>query len=377
MRLHDATRFGSTEQMVPSKPIRLARPWILGFLAIVIVFQIVALTPAPLEQAAEPLAPVDPSVFVPEKSPDDLPIVAESIPKGRVPDYTIDDFSYVSTQAGVKQWKMKAATADLYNDIKLVHSKQVKAEIFDPNGAKTIVTGKESRYNTEKRDLEVFGNVRTVFPDGFEIHSEYLLYQPNERRVAIPKRYGVNGGDGLESKAQTKVEFNSMGLDYLMAESRVTLPESVEVRTHSPSGEKTSIRSDRCVIHRDQSIAYFTMSPSRPSDSRYVFITQPTLLSRGRRAELHYGSGEGKQALHYLIVREDVLLRETGTHELKYATAGRAAFDSKKNDVILTEFPQVYQEEDTVAGERITLHRDTDVDEVEHSNAFSRGVIEN
>jgi len=58
---------------------------------------------------------------------------------------------------------------------------------------------------------------------------------------------------------------------------------------------------------------------------------------------------------------------------MKYATGGRADFDSHKNVIVLTEYPQVYQDEDTVTGDKILLHRDTDIIEVEHSNAFSQG----
>jgi lipopolysaccharide export system protein LptA len=58
---------------------------------------------------------------------------------------------------------------------------------------------------------------------------------------------------------------------------------------------------------------------------------------------------------------------------LKYATAGQADFDSESNLIILTEFPQVYQDNDTVTGDIIKMHRDTDIVEVEHSNSFSEG----
>lgn len=351
----------------------------MAFIALATVFQIVVLSPASIEQPLDPAAPVDPALFAPPKSQESPPKIQEIIPQGRVPDYTIDKFNYVSTQAGVKQWRIDAATADLFNDIKIVHSRQITAYLLDPDGQATVVTGREGLYHTEKRDLEIFGDVVTVMPDGFEIHSEYLMYQPDEKRVLIPTTYPTTGGDGPKSKKSEgqKLSFSSQGLDYRMGASRIILPQDVEVRSVSPNGERTSIRSDHCVVHRDVSMAFFTMLPARPDRTRYVTITQPTLISRGRRADLQYGDKTtGKNALNYLVVHEDVLLRETGTHELKYATAGQAAFDSRKNDVILTEFPQVYQGDDTVTGDVILLHRDTDVVEVERSNAYSRGITD-
>jgi hypothetical protein len=154
--------------------------------------------------------------------------------------------------------------------------------------------------------------------------------------------------------------------------------------------DSTTIDSDRCVIHRDQQVAYFTMEASRPLKSRFVRINQPTLFARGRRATLNYG--DFSKILKYLVVYEDVLIKELPAAptasptpmaeapsakaqppSLRYGTGGRADFDSAKDLIILTEFPQVYQDNDTVTGDVIVVHRNTDVIEVEHSNSYSQG----
>ena len=63
--------------------------------------------------------------------------------------------------------------------------------------------------------------------------------------------------------------------------------------------------------------------------------------------------------------------------QLRYATGGRADFDARSDIVRITEFPQAYQDNDTVTGDVIILHRDSDLVEVEHSNAFSEGTPTN
>jgi LPS export ABC transporter protein LptC len=299
--------------------------------------------------------------------------LATGIPTGRIPDYSVEDFRYVSSRGSDKLWRLVANQAFLYNKENIVHARTVEANLYDPEGKVTVVTGREAKYFMNKRDLEVFGKVKAVFPDGFELHSEYLRYRPQERKVEIPTKYAVRG-KGKQSPVQD-FEFTSLGMDFAMADSRIELPESVVFLMEKAPGthaDHTKIESDHCVILRNSQIAHFTMSPSRPLDKRFVYITKPTLISRGRRADLNYG--DLSKILQYLVVTDDVLIKETGKREsLRYATGGKAAFDTKRDVIVLSDFPQVYQDNDTVTGEVIVVHRDSDIVEVEQSNAYSQG----
>jgi hypothetical protein len=178
-----------------------------------------------------------------------------------------------------------------------------------------------------------------------------------------------------------------------MATSIVTLPRKARVTMTRRSDPKdtTTIESDHALMDRVKQISYFTMFPTRPLAKKFVHVMQPTLDTISRRAELNYG--DSAKILQYLTAYDDVLIREltpppeTTTlgapplekpekkeSSFKYATGGRADFDSKNSIVKLTQYPQVYQDADTVTGDIIILHRDTDIVEVEHSNAFSEGT---
>lgn len=340
------------------------RPLLLATIAILVVLQIVALSPSSIEEGRKSSEAVSPEIFMP---PDEV-VLAEGIPQNQVPDYSVDDFNYMSTQGVEKQWKLVAERAYLYNAEKLVHAKAIKAYLYDSDGKITVVTGKEAKYFMNKKDLEVYGDVQTIFPDGFTLNSPYLRYRPQAKKVEIPARYSVHGTNSASGK---DFEFDSRGLDFDMNSNRIVLPNSVRFNTYSPQKEKTTIVSDHCLIRRDQQIAYFMMYANRPLESRFVQITQPSLFVRSRTADFHYG--DHSESINYMVAHEDVLIRELDSKELKYATGGQAAFDAKLNVIILTIFPQVYQANDTVTGEKITLHRDTDVVEVEQSNAFSDG----
>jgi LPS export ABC transporter protein LptC len=364
---------------------RRLRPWLMALVAALVITEIVALSPAPLEEASSSSsALVDPETL----TGDDEVTLATGIPKEKIPEYSVDQFQYVSTQASEKQWKLLADRAFLYNKEKLVHARKIHAFLYDPDGKITIVTGKEAKYFMNQRDLEVFGDVHTTFPDGFELLSDYLRYKPNERKILIPQKYVVHG-DGHEKEGQN-IRFVSRGMDFAMGRSEIILPEDVHMTMEKPapkapapgpSGkpsepDRTTIESDKAVIHRDRQIAYFTMYPTRPLEQRFVHITQPTLFTRARRAQLNYG--DFSKLLQYMIAFDDVLIKETGKQDeqdgtLKYATGGRADFDSRSDVIKLTEFPQCYQDNDTVTGDIIIMHRDTDLVEVENSNAFSQG----
>ncbi|MGK5082764.1 LPS export ABC transporter periplasmic protein LptC [Bdellovibrionota bacterium FG-1] len=399
---------------------RHLRPLFLWIVAGLVITKIVVLSPTSLEETGEKNTAVDPETLLED---DQQATLASGIPKNKIPEYSIDQFQYVSTQSGVKQWKLVAEKAFLYNKEKIVHSRQILAYLYDPDGKITVVRGRESKYFMNQRDLEIFGEVHTVFPDGFELKSEYLRYKPNDRKVEIPIQYAVHG-DGHEKEGQN-ITFDSHGLDFAMAKSQIILPEAVhmifeklpdapevsasaspnpgpsKIPLPSPTPEEASddsptiIDSDHAIIHRDKHLAFFTMHPNRPLESRFVRITQPTLFTRGRRAVMHYG--DYSQLLEYMIAYEDVFIKETPNKtkgkdtppgktpvnppvnpkdappSLRYATGGKAEFDTQSDVIRLTEFPQAYQDNDTVTGDIILMHRHSDLIEVEHSNSFSEG----
>ncbi len=357
---------------------RRLRPLLITSVVIFIIAEIVVLSPSSVEETESKSAAVDPETLM----SDDGETLATGIPQKKIAEYSVDQFQYVSTHAQEKQWKLIADRAFLYNQQKLVHARKIHAFLFDPDGKVTLITGKEAKYFMNQRDLEVFGDVHTTFPDGFQLVSQYLRYRPNDRHVSIPTTYPVHGS-GMEEDSQ-HIEFDSLGLEYAMAKSTIVLPKSADLTMEkkpqplpsgapSPKPDWTRIESDHAVIYRDKRVAHFKMYPSRPLATRFVRITQPTMFTRSRSADLDYGSFA--KVLEYMVAYDDVFIKEIGedSDPLKYATGGKAVFDNRTDVIRLTQFPQAYQDKDTITGDVIIMHRDSDLVEVENSNAFSTG----
>jgi LPS export ABC transporter protein LptC len=352
----------------PSLTKRL-RPVLLVGTALLVILKIVALTPAPLEE----LRSTPHTVNLDDLMLKEDHVLAPGIPRGRVPDYSIEQFNYVSTQAGQKQWNLLANEAFMFNAEKLMHAKTVKAFLYDTEGKITVVTGLEAKYMTNQSDLEVFGDVKTTFPDGFVVASEYMRYKPKEKKVEIPMNYAVSG-EGEEKKGE-RIRFTSRGLDFAMDKSDIFLPADVKFTIVQPT-ETTILYSDYCLIHRKENIADYSMNPNRPNETRFVQIKQPTMYSRGRTATVKYGSAPN--LLQNMTLFDDVFVKEftieKGVEVInRYGTGGRGDFDSHRNVIILTIYPQVYQDEDTMTGDKITMHRDSDIVETEHGNGFKTG----
>lgn len=266
----------------------------------------------------------------------------------------------------------------MYNRSQLVHTRGVVAKLYDTQGRITEVHADEAQYFLKQRDLELFGNVQARFADGFETKSAYLRYLPSEESVRIPAQHEVTGS-GSESDG-THTNFASHGMSFDLGKDEVKLLQSVrfEIEQPAPERRKTRIESDQCRVDRKRQSAEFMMSGSRPLADRFVKIRQTNLFARSRTADLRYGQpglDDSGTKLEFLTLRNDVFVRERSTDQssLRYATGGRADFEARSNTFTLREFPQVYQDQDTITGDVIQILRDQDTVEVVNSNAFSEG----
>jgi lipopolysaccharide transport protein LptA len=114
------------------------------------------------------------------------------------------------------------------------------------------------------------------------------------------------------------------------------------------------------------------MDENRPLAEQFVKVHQPDLDIKSRTLDANIE--DGKQ-LHFINAHGDVSMRDAQDPlKISTSTSGKAVYNLLKNDVTLTEFPQVYQEGDTITGDLIIFHRTTDQVEAKQSNAIYNSV---
>jgi hypothetical protein len=303
------------------------------------------------------------------------PSISESVfpgfepPEGSTPDYGIQGFHYVSVLKGQKQWQLQARDADFYSKDQWVYARQIKAELFNGDQPGIRVEGQFARYSMVTRNLEVGGQVLAQFPDGSTLQMPLLEFKPVQRKMSVPLKYRVIGTGPTLSPG--RLRFQSFGMDGSLITGMFDLKSQVQIEVQSPRSPTTQVWSPSAVYRRTESILdLYSSSPTNP-----VRLEQGSLRSLANRMEVKLPARAKKPSF---AAWEDVRIEEWKKQDRKtapdrYSTCGRAEFDPETQEILLTEYPQVYQDGDTMTGEAIRILRKEDQVEVENTNAFTRG----
>lgn len=300
--------------------------------------------------------------------------LAPDIPPKQLPDYTVVNFDSVSIKQAKTSWRVMADSARLYNPQNVLHLKNVRAQVFRGESDPTLITAREGKLLTQSDQMELYGDVVATFPDQAQIRSDFMRYFDRQARIEVPMGHEVTG---TRADQDTQHRFKSDGLLHDGRHDVTVLPHGVTFTLKRPiAPHTTEVQSDRAVIDGATRTARFTM---RPDPKRLVVTRQKDFFMRSRVAEAYLGqrsmgqhSKAQAESAHFLVADEDVYFQEGKDRTTsRYGTCGRAEFDAGANVIHLTKFPQVYENEDTITGDRIRLDREHDVVEVEGSNAYS------
>ncbi len=282
--------------------------------------------------------------------------------------YTMEDVHYTSIEGGKRQWEINAAKALVYDKANVLSADEVKMKMFDPTNKNTLIEGDKALFKVGSKEFDLEGHLKVTFPDDFWIRTEKAHYSGNTQNVSTREPFY---GEAKPQKGElmkmwgTGFEGNKSGPDiHILKEARVQMKRA-------GANEITDVRSDRARVDRMKKFAQFTMD----DPDKFVESNQGTLFIRSRKQDATYDSS--KSTLKYLTAIEDVQIRETDKKQgdgMKYATSQKAEFETVENKIILSGFPSVYQEKDTVTGELITVYRNTNIVEVTEANSFHEGT---
>jgi len=355
----DAILFPVSPQTKLIKNSQLQSFFLLA-LFIFFVGHFILLSPASLEEDFNGVRVVSPKDLL-SFLQNETETLAKPVPVNTAPSYSIRELEFFATSESQKNWKLVARKANMYQKEELMHARDMTLYLGDG----TRVQSKEGVLYTQTNEMEFFGDVHVYFKDGTTTLCDYAkaLMRP-VTQISVPENEWIQG---QKQNPNSLIEFTSKGFFYLDQEPKdMKLLHDVEFNI--TTDKKTKVRADTGVYRESANYALFTMNEDRPLDEQFVQVTQTDLYIKSRVLHVNLTAS---QKLDNLVATGDVYLKDT--HDpihTSTSTSGKATYYDGKDEIYLTDFPQVYQDGDTITGDTIVFNRKKDIIEVKQSNAI-------
>lgn len=277
------------------------------------------------------------------------------------PSYALRESILYSTEGGTPKLKLTSRKSNLYQLEQMSHLRDARAEV----GGRATIESKEALYDMAKGSILFMGDVHCTFQGGAEVDSQMAVLELKPvMKIRIPVSERVYG---RKSHPTSPVTFTALGLDYSDDSPKLLrLLKSVDAQVHSE--RELRILSDHANFSPDDGLLHFFMDENQIIERQFVQAREPKLDLRSRTLDLKLASGN---QLEEAIALQDVWFQDRQNPEkMTEGTGGKAVFKPEPNEIHLSDFPQLYQDRDTVTGDSITYHRNTDEVEVIQSNAI-------
>ena len=328
---------------------------ILAGAAILLVAYFTLLSPSSLEDDFLTVRVVHPKDLLNFMKSSPNAILAKGVPEGVTPAYSLRNFDFFSTNENRPQMRFTALKSNFYQEQQMIHAQTGMVNLEDG----TIVSSKEFLFETARNEIHFFGDVLITFENGAIVRTDYMRAVTRPvLTIQVPADQAVSG----EKKEKTNtVRFKAFGLSYTNAQQRM-LQLLKNVMAVVVGERTTQVQADQATMDFNQKKMTFRMSEQKPFDQQFVLTHQEKLEMKSRTLEINLATS----GLDRINALNDVTIREKSF----YSTSGKAAFSEPTNTVELSDFPQVYQDQDTITGDVILYHRNDDTIEVKQSNAI-------
>lgn len=265
-----------------------------------------------------------------------------------VPDYAMTNAHYVSVQEG--RVELESFSQDAAYDLaqRRMDAKIVTAYFYNQLQQKTEVKADRASFYLDDRRVHLLDNVVSISPDGFVMRGPEAIYKVLGRVLTAPQPIAGEMKDNSMKVWGDKAE---SALD----ERKMELIGNAIAHFQEKKRGLTKIRGDRALVDREKQLVTFHQN---------VRVDQDKTVATSSRAELFY-SGKEKN-VRYMSLLDDVKIQETSG---RYTRSQVAEFFAPTDTIVLSVFPSVYNGDDVVTGDRITLYRGTGVVEVTATNA--------
>ena len=333
---------------------------LLAGLVLFFVSHFVLLSPSSLEDDFGGMRVIHPRDLLGLLQNEPETLAVSQLPENTPPSYSLRDLRIASSHQRSPEFLLSARKSVSFQKDELTHFRDLEVTTAD----KMVILSKEALYRQKEHVIHFLGDVRVRLPGGAEILTETaeLITRPT-LHIRVPATVRVQG---RHVKGRNRVTFSAYGLDYLAdAPEHLRLLQRVEDKTRS--ARDLAILSDSADYAENLGRLAFTMSEKRPIQEQFVRLMEPAFELKARNLELDLS---GEKELQTVRAEKDVWFEETTeTGRKTSGTGGRGTYSVESGLVTLSEFPQLYQDRDTITGEIILFHRDSDTIEVRQSNA--------
>jgi lipopolysaccharide transport protein LptA len=292
-------------------------------------------------------------------------VLAKDVPENEAPSYSVRNLVFFSSVENQPNWKLLARKSNVYQKEQIMHGRDVTIILNDG----TTIQSKEAVMYIIKNEIRFYGDVVANLKNGTILRSQFLkvLTRP-VTQLEIPLSEVVTGEKSDPKKPKNgRMDFQANGLFYADIEPQeLKLLSQVTVNIHDD--ELTVIHSDEAVYNSLKNHLSFRMNESDKLEKQFATVHQPDLDIKSRSLEVDTTS---HQELQTITALNDVFIRDEHDPErLVTATSGKAIYNNVLNEIHLSDFPQVYQDNDTITGDIIVFNRNRDTIEVRQSNAI-------
>jgi lipopolysaccharide export system protein LptA len=199
------------------------------------------------------------------------------------------------------------------------------------------------------RDLYLQDQIEVEASDGFKIFTDQAQYSLPTKIMKVPQALRGASADGGIKVAADRAEAPIFSKTIKLFGNATG---SFVEKKHG----LTTVSADQAEMHRGTDDIKFESN---------VKLVQSKVEMTSKRATLNYAKVK-KPSVQYLVARDDVVIKEKSG---RFTRSQVAEFFATNDTIVLTGFPSVYDGEDAVTGDRITLYRSTGVVEATAANA--------
>ncbi|NUM89666.1 MAG: LPS export ABC transporter periplasmic protein LptC [Bdellovibrionales bacterium] len=273
-----------------------------------------------------------------------------------VPSYVLANARYTSSREGEREVEAFAEQARVELAARQMHSESITIYQYSANARKVKVTADRGTQFMDERRFQLERNVLSEALDsGFFLKSEKANYLIGPRKLDVPVPLeGWMKDDSLRL-------WGDRGEGWIDRDE-VWVYGNARTRHLDPRRGETRLRGDEAqLLRNDERVNFF----------KNVRVEQGGVTGTGAEANLFYHQARGAQGqVSYLSLRTDVKIQD---ERKRYTRSQLAEFYAPTDTIVLSGFPALYDGDDAVTGDRITLYRATGVVEVTGTNAVGGG----